>query len=250
MKIIKSLLILSFVLLITPMTAQTADEILDNYFENTGGVDAWNTLEGIHIKGSVDAQGMTIPVDIIQTKDGKQLVKINIQGQDITQIAFDGETMWTTNMMTMAAEKSTAEDTENMKNQTGDFPSPFYNYKEKGYTIELLGKETKEGTETFKLKLTQKPMMVDGVETPNVSFHYFETENFVPIASESEIPSGPMKGQMSLNTMSDYQEVDGLFFPFDMGMMGQSLIVKEIIINPELDMAAFKFPEASTTDKN
>ncbi len=246
MKTLKTLFIAFLLVAVVPMSAQTADEIINNYFENTGGAEAWGNLQGVKISGSVNAQGMDIPVDIYQMKDGKQLVKINLQGQDMTQVAFDGETMWTTNFMTMQAEKSDAETTENMKKQMGDFPSPFYNYKEKGFTLELLGKETKEGTETYKLKLTQKPLMVDGVEQPNISFHYFDTENFVPIASESEIPSGPMKGQMSMNTMSDYQEVDGLYFPFDMGMMGQSLVVKEIVLNPEIDAAMFAFPEAST----
>lgn len=246
MKTLKTLFIAILLVAVVPMSAQTADEIINNYFENTGGAEAWGNLQGVKISGSVNAQGMDIPVDIYQMKDGKQLVKINLQGQDMTQVAFDGETMWTTNFMTMQAEKSDAETTENMKKQMGDFPSPFYNYKEKGFTLELLGKETKEGTETYKLKLTQKPLMVDGVEQPNISFHYFDTENFVPIASESEIPSGPMKGQMSMNTMSDYQEVDGLYFPFDMGMMGQSLVVKEIVLNPEIDAAMFAFPEAST----
>jgi len=245
MKILKTLFIALLFVAVTPLTAQTADEIIANYFENTGGTDAWGALEGVKISGSVNAQGMDIPVDIYQLKDGKQLVKINLQGQDMTQVAFDGETMWTTNFMTMQPEKSDSETTENMKKQMGDFPSPFFNYKEKGFTVEMLGKETKEGTETFKLKLTQKPLMVDGIEQPNVSFHYFDTENFVPIASESEIPSGPMKGQMSTNTMSDYQEVDGLYFPFDMGMMGQNLVIKEITLNPEVDMALFKFPETA-----
>ena len=245
MKILKTLFIALLFVAVTPLTAQSADEIIANYFENTGGMDAWGALEGVKISGSVNAQGMDIPVDIYQLKDGKQLVKINLQGQDMTQVAFDGETMWTTNFMTMQPEKSDSETTENMKKQMGDFPSPFFNYKDKGFTVEMLGKETKEGTETFKLKLTQKPLMVDGIEQPNVSFHYFDTENFVPIASESEIPSGPMKGQMSTNTMSDYQEVDGLYFPFDMGMMGQNLVIKEITLNPEVDMALFKFPEAT-----
>ncbi len=245
MKILKTLFIALLFVAVTPLTAQTADEIIANYFENTGGMGAWGALEGVKISGSVNAQGMDIPVDIYQLKDGKQLVKINLQGQDMTQVAFDGETMWTTNFMTMQPEKSDSETTENMKKQMGDFPSPFFNYKDKGFTVEMLGKETKEGTETFKLKLTQKPLMVDGIEQPNVSFHYFDTENFVPIASESEIPSGPMKGQMSTNTMSDYQEVDGLYFPFDMGMMGQNLVIKEITLNPEVDMALFKFPEAT-----
>src|SRR5690606_2403364 len=116
----------------------------------------------------------------------------------------DGNTMWTTNFMTMAPEKSDAETTENMKKQMNDFPTPFINYKEKGFTVEMMGKETKEGTETFKLKLTQSPIMVDGVEQPNVSYYYFDTENYVPIMTESEIKQGPMKGQMNVSTMSDY----------------------------------------------
>jgi hypothetical protein len=247
MKTLKTLFIALLLLAIAPVAqAQTADEIITAYFENTGGVDAWGELEGLLIKGSVNAQGMDIPVEIYQTKDNKQLVKINLQGQEMTQLAFDGETMWTTNFMTMSPEKSDSETTENMKKQAGDFPNPFYNYADRGYTVELMGNETKEGTETYKIKLTQTPIMVDGKEEANVSYHYFDLENMVIIASESEVKSGPTKGQMSSNTMSDYQEVDGLFFPFDMGMAGQSLIVKEVVLNPEIDTAMFAFPEVST----
>ncbi|PQB04427.1 LolA family protein [Aureitalea marina] len=241
-----------FLLVFIPAQAQTADEIINNYFENTGGADAWNSLEGTKTIASVTAQGMDIPVEIYQTKDGKQLVKITFQGQEITQVAFDGETMWSTNFMTMQAEKSDTETTENMKKTVKDFPSPFLNYKEKGFTVELMGDETIEGTETFKIKLTQDPVMVDGNEEPNVSYHYFEKENFVPIVVEAEIRQGPAKGQMSKSTMSDYEEVNGLYFPFSMSQGGQPITIKEIVLNPEIDMALFKFPEAaaSTEDKN
>ena len=56
--------------------------------------------------------------------------------------------------------------------------------------------------------------MVDGKEEADVTFHYFDTENFVPLAVQSEIRVGPNKGQMSETKFSDYQEVDGLYFPF------------------------------------
>jgi len=243
MKIVKILFVAMLFISIAPLTAQTADEIINNYFENTGGMDAWGKLEGIKISGNVNAQGMDIPVEVYQMKDGKQLVKINFQGQDITQLAFDGETMWTTNFMTMQPEKSDAEMNANMKQQSvTDFPSPFYNYKEKGFAVELLGKETMEGTETYKIQLTKDPMTVDGKEEPNVSYYYFDTETFVPIVTEAEVKQGPTKGQMNKNTMSDYQEVDGLYFPFDMGMAGQGLIVKEITVNPEIEDSMFEFP--------
>jgi hypothetical protein len=138
-----------------------------------------------------------------------------------------------------------------MKKQIKDFPTPFMNYKEKGFTVELMGKETKEGTETYKLKLTQSPIMVDGVEEPNVSYYYFDTENFVPIVTESEIKQGPMKGQMNVSTMSDYQEVDGLYFPFGLSMSGQSIQLKSVELNPEIDASMFVLPVAAsdTEDK-
>jgi outer membrane lipoprotein-sorting protein len=237
MKTLKTLFI--FLLAIAPIAqAQTADEIITAYFENTGGVDAWGELEGVKMTASANAQGMEIPVTIYQMKDGRQIVKINLQGQEITQFAFDGETMWGQNFMTGEAEKSDAETTANMKQTVGDFPNPFYDYADRGYKVELLGKETKEGTETYKIKLTQKPVMVDGIEKENVSYHYFDTENMVIIASESEA-----NGQMATNTMSDYQEVDGLYFPFDMGMVGQNITIKEIELNPEVTDEMFTFPE-------
>lgn len=242
MKTLKNLFVALTLLAVAPITAQTADEILSNYFENTGGEAAWNALEGIKMVGSVN-QGMEIPVEMYQMKDGKQLLKINLQGQEMTMSAFDGETMWTTNMMTMLPEKSDTETTQNMKVNNQDFPSPFLNYKEKGYTVEYLGKETKEGTETFKLKLTQKPIMIDGKEEPTVSFHYFETENYVPIVVETTMNMGPAKGQMSTSGFSDYQEVGGLYFPFSISQGGQPIIMKEIILNPEIDAALFAFPE-------
>jgi len=246
MKTIKTLFIALFIAAIAPLNAQTADEIIDNYFENTGGADNWDKLSGIKMEAVANAQGMEIPVEIYQTKDGKQLVKINLQGQDMTQVSFDGETLWTTNFMTMAAEKSDKEATDNMKKQMKDFPSPLLNYKEKGYTVELLENETIEGTETYKIKLTQEPLMVDGVEEANITYFYFEMENFVPIVTETKIQQGPMKGQLNKTTLSDYEEIDGLYFPFSMNMGGQEITLKKIILNPEIDKALFAFPEPVT----
>ncbi|OIP52323.1 MAG: outer membrane lipoprotein-sorting protein [Flavobacteriaceae bacterium CG2_30_34_30] len=242
MKKIQTFLTPFLFLFILTLQAQTADDVLLNYFENTGGLEKWNALEGLKMSGVANTQGMEIPVDIIQLKDGSQAVIINFQGQTITQFAFDGEQMWSTNFMTMQPEKSDSEATANMKKAAKDFPSPFLNYKEKGYSVEFIGKETKEGTETFKLKLTQDPILVNGVEEPNVSFHYFDTENFALIVSETQIKEGPMQGQTMTSTMSGYQEVDGLFFPFDMSMSGQGISIKSIELNPKVEKTLFAFP--------
>lgn len=245
MKTLKTLFIALLFVSAAPIYAQpSVDEIIDAYFENTGGAEAWENLQGLKMIATASAQGMEIPIEIYQLKDGRQFIKYVFQGQEIVAISFDGETAWSTNFMTMQAEKSDTETTENLKAAASkSFPSPLFNYKSKGYTAELIGDETIEGTDTFKVKLTMDPITVDGVEEQNIIFWYFEKENMVPIVAEAEVKAGPAKGQMIKDPMSDYQEVDGLYFPFAMSQQGQPITIKEIFLNPEVDDAMFAFPE-------
>lgn len=240
---------------LTQSTAQSVDEILTNYFENTGGLDNWKAIKGIKMVANVDVQGMQIPLEIVQLSDGRTMIKGDFQGQVFYQNVFDGETLWGTNQMTMTAEKSDAESTENYKNELNDFPDPFIDYKSKDYTVELVGTETMEGTETYKIKLVKEPIKVDGKEVQDITFYYFDTENYVPIVVEKEITSGPAAGMVGQTKMSDYQEVDGLYFPHSItegakGMPGgQTINMTSISLNPEVDDAIFKFPEAAATEE-
>ncbi|WP_343486337.1 outer membrane lipoprotein-sorting protein [Allomuricauda sp. d1] len=234
--------------------AQTADEIIANYFENIGGLDNLKNLEGMKMTAKVNQGGMEIPIEIYQLKDGRQMTKITFQGKEIMQGVYDGETLWSHNFMTMKAEKSDAEETANFKLNTNDFPDSFVDYKEKGYIVELLGKETIDGAETFKIKLVKEPITVDGNQQDDISFYFFDTENFVPIAVQSEVKTGPAKGQTSETTMSDYQEVEGLYFPFSMtqgvkGGQSQPITIETIELNPTVDDAAFAFPEETETEE-
>jgi outer membrane lipoprotein-sorting protein len=237
------------------LQAQTVDEIIDTYFENTGGKAQWEKLQGLKLSAKINQMGMEIPLDIVQLKSGKQLTEINFQGQSIKQGVFDGNVLWSINMMTQKPEKSDQETTDNVKREMGDFPDPFLNYKDKGYVAELIGKEEIDGAECFKIKLTKKPLVIDGNEVENVSFYFFDTENFVPIVVHSEIKSGPMKGQVSEIKMSDYQEVEGLYFPFSMvqglkGQEGQTITFDQISINPEIEDSEFDFPEETDSTSN
>jgi len=233
--------------------AQSVDEILENYFENTGGRAQWEALQGVKYKAKVNQMGMEIPIDIVELKSGKQMTVINFQGQTIKQGVFDGTVVWSINMMTQKAEKSDQETTDNVIREMGSFPDPFLNYKSLGYAAELMGTEEMDGSECFKIKLTKKPLIVDGDEVENATYYYFDTENFVPLVVQSEIKSGEMKGQMSESKMSDYQEVGGLYFPFSLtqglkGQEGQVISFEEIILNPEIADSEFAFPEDSTNE--
>lgn len=243
MKTIKLLVAVLFFAVAIPTQAQTADEIIANYLENTGGEEAWEKLEGLQINAVVN-QGIEIPVTIIEMKDGRQMIKINLQGQEITQLAFDGEVAWTTNFQTQQAEKVDSETLENFKTLAGKtFPTPFLNYKERGFTVELLEDEIIDGTNTHKIEITMDPVKADGELVDNKVTYYFEDENFVPIQTASEVQQGPSKGQISKDTFSDYTEVDGLYFAFARTVFGgQAIEIKSIVLNPEVTDEMFAFP--------
>jgi hypothetical protein len=237
--LVKTLVI---VLGISNAHAQTADEVVDKYIETIGGKQKLEAVTSTKMELVANYQGMEIPVEVSNSKDGKMLVKINLMGKEMTQVAFDGTTGWSTNMMTMKAEKMPSEEIENMKNTAAkDFPDPFLNYKQKGYTAEYIGKETKEGTECHKLKLTKLPKTVNGEKLQDVTFYYFDTENNVIVMTESEMQEGQMKGQMATAKMSNYQEVDGIYFPFTMNQFGQEMTVKKITLNAAIDPKALEF---------
>ena len=240
-------------LLSMSVTAQNVDEIINNYIENTGGLENWQNVKAIKMSASINQMGMEIPIEMVQSNN-KMYTKISVQGQEIKQGVFDGETLWSTNFMSMKAEKSDQEDVDNLKNDLAEFPDPFLNYKEKGFSVELMGTETVDGSDAFKVKLTKKPMIVDGEEVPNVSIYYFDSENFVPIMTHEEVMSGPGKGMIMEAKMSDYQEVEGLYMPFSMtqgvkDQPGQPITITSIELNPTVDESEFEFPE-TTEEEN
>ena len=255
MKKLQNLFIVTIISLLTiSLNAQSVEEIVENYLENTGGTENWENVKGVRMNASINQMGMEIPIEMVQLKD-KMYTKISIQGQEIKQGVFDGETLWSTNFMSMKAEKNDQEDVDNIKNELAEFPDPFLNYKDKGFTVELMGTETVEGSDVFKIKLTKKPMVVDGEEVPNVSIYYFDSENFVPIMVHEEVMSGPGKGMIMESKMSDYQEVEGLYFPFSMtqgvkDQPGQPITIESIELNPSIDDSEFNFPESTEEENN
>ena len=239
----------------TATSAQmTAEDIVANYLKQTGG-DKWATLKTLKMTAKVKAQGQEFPVTILQKTPNAQKLTFVLQGKEITQQAFDGKDGWSTNFMTMKAEKMEAEDSENMAIDK-DIPDPFVDYVSKGYKIALEGEETIEGTPCYKIKLTKKPMKVDGKEEENNSFFFFDKENKVPIMSRVTVKKGQGKGATVETFMSDYQEVDGVYFPYTVqvkynGQEGQSIVITKIETNVDISDKDFAMPaEAAPTSKN
>lgn len=244
----KSLILSAFALFfVFAAQAQTAEEIIEKYLQNIGGKDKLRALKSVKMTGKGKQGPMEFPMTMIQTAEGKEKNTFTFQGKEMVQPAFDGTTGWSTNFMTMKAEKMETEDAENKKREAGDFPDAFLDYAKKGYKIALEGKEKVEGTECFKIKLTKKTMLVDGKEEENVVYYFFDTENYVPLVIRSTTKKGQAKGATIDVVLSDFQEVNGVFFPFSIsqkfnGQVGFTMVMEKIETNVAVDDKIFAFP--------
>jgi len=220
------------------------NEIIDNYLENIGGVDAWKKVESMKATGTVTTQMGAMDMNMISMKPNLVKLTIDVQGMTIVPQAYDGETAWMLMPFSGDTEpkKMPEEAAEEMKKQP--FQDEFIDYKEKGSTVELLGKKEIDGTETYEVKLVNK----DKIE----KYYYFDTETFVPIMQKQTMTTGQMKGMTMETYMSDYQEVDGLMIAHSIeqkaGDQSMAEITMETIeINPEgLTKEGFAMPK--TTD--
>ncbi len=219
--------------------AQTADEIVAKYFEITGGIDKWRALKTTKMTGTMAMQGMEFSATILNAPPNKMRVDVNIMGQNLVQ-AFDGTTAWWINPFQGSADAQVMPDemAGDMKNQ--EFQTALLDYASKGHSIALEGQETVEGTACHKIKLTKK----DGT----VEYHLFDTESNVLILSRTAAKSGPAAGQFADTFMSDYQEVNGLMFPYFLetklkGDSVQKITVSSIILDEAMENSLFDYPK-------
>ena len=66
MKNFNNLFLFALISLFTvSINAQSVDEIIENYFENTGGAENWENVQGFKMNASVNQMGMEIPIEMV-----------------------------------------------------------------------------------------------------------------------------------------------------------------------------------------
>ena len=61
MKNLNNLFLFTLISLLTvSLNAQSVDEIIENYFENTGGAENWENVQGMKMNASINQMGMEL----------------------------------------------------------------------------------------------------------------------------------------------------------------------------------------------
>jgi outer membrane lipoprotein-sorting protein len=221
-------------------SAQTAEDIVAKHVAAQGGMEKIKALKSVRMTGTVTVgPGIEAPIMLEMKRPKSTRMEFTLQGLTGIQ-AYDGTTAWA--VMPFQGKKDPealpAEQAKIMDEQA-DFDGQLVDYKEKGNTVELVGKEQVEGTDAYKLKVTAK----DGT----VQYHFLDAEYFLEIRTETSrtIRGTPMDFESSIG---DYKEVGGLMFPHSVesGPKGspqkQKLTISKIELNPDIDDARFKMP--------
>ena len=233
-----TLLLLLFV--VSGVNSQTVDEVIENHIKAIGGLDKLMALKSVKFTGKFSGGGFEVPVTyIIKRKD---MVRMDITFQGNAQItAFDGTTAWQINPWTgkKDAEKLPKESEKELKKQA-DIEGALVNYKDKGYKAELLGKEDMEGTEVFKIKLTDKD--------DDVTNYYLDTQSYL-ILKETAKRKIKEKEINSETLYGNYQTFEGITFPMSMEIkeagsdQTQKGVLDKVEMNVEVEDSYFKMPE-------
>lgn len=224
--------------------AQTADEILAKYFENTGGLEKLKALKTIKVNGKMSMQGMDLPFTMITKTPNKQRMNIQVQGVEIIQ-AYDGVDAWMLNPMMGGKDpiKLPAEQAKEMTER--QMEDEFIDYKKKGHEVKLLGTEDVEGVKCYKIELAKNK---NNDKEDVTVVYYFDAENYVPIMISTFARSGPMKGMESKTYMSDYQDVNGYMMPFSTetkvnGQTVSKMTFQKVNLNESVEDTFFAFPK-------
>ncbi len=223
-----------------PASAQTVDELIAKSVQAKGGLDKIKAVQSLRMTGTMTMGSMDIPIVLEVKRPNSVRMDMTVQGM-VGTTAYDGKTAWML-MPFMGAKdpQLVPPDEQKALEEQADFDGPLMDYKAKGNTIELMGKEPVEGADAYKLKVTLK--------NGDVQYIYLDADQYLEVRQEGKrIVRG---SEMDTETvMSDYKAIDGLMFPHSIvtGPKGaaekQKMVVQKIEINPQIDEARFKMPE-------
>lgn len=231
-----------------PVHAQelSLEAVLNEYYEALGGLEQLKSVNSMKMTGRMlMGQGMEAPLTLWSKRPDMIRQEFTVQGVTGIQ-AYDGDTAWMfMPFMGQTDPELMSPDMASAMEEGADFDGPLVDYAEKGHQVELLGKDTVEGTETYKLKVTLK--------SGEVSYFYLDSEYYLPIKTEGKRTFEGNEVEI-VTILGDYKEVGGLMIPHSMQVTGQgpgvqTFVFDQIELNVEIDDAQFKMPEPTETKK-
>ena len=224
-----------------PATAPTLDELVAKNIDAKGGAEAVHGLQSLRRTGTLLVNEGKIRLAYTQTKKRPLEVRTEATLQGMTAVqAFDGKEGWQISPFQgrKDPERMSADDVKALM-EDAEMDGPLVDWKEKGSTIEYVGREDVDGTNAYKIKVTRK--------NGDINFVYLDPDHFLEIRILTQrVQQGALVETET--DLGDYEKVNGVFVPtsVDAGGKGdsdkQKIIIDKAEGNQPVDDAVFRFP--------
>ncbi len=235
-------LLLSAAALTALVSAQTADELVTRNLQAKGGVDKIKALRTLRATGKLQQGSLTAQVSADSM--APNLLRQNFTIQGMTQIqAYDGKTGWKIAPFEGRRDPELLGE-EELRDLVEDanFTGPLVDYQAQGNKVEYLGKDTLDGDEVHRLKVTLK--------NGDIYYYYLDPETFLEVRMEKVQFIRGAKHE-SVIECGSYKLVAGVYMPFTYEVGSKQhpenwskITYEKIEPNVKLDPAEFKMPAA------
>jgi hypothetical protein len=187
------------------LSAQTAEELVQKNLQAKGGVDKIKAIKSLKLTAKYQQGSFT--AQFAEEAKAPDLLREMFTIQGMTQIqAYDGKTGWQISPFQGRRDpEMLGEDDLRDISEDADFYGPLVDYKEKGNTVEYLGRDTVDGDDVYRLKVTLK--------NGDIVYMYLDPDTYIEIRTERQqfIRGAVRETQTDLGS---YKQVAGVFFPF------------------------------------
>lgn len=237
MKKITTLLTALFLVSVNIIQSQSVEDILKEHFSAIGQ-DNLLKVNTQKLSGKMIQSGVEIP--FIQMAERPDKVRVEGTFQALTFVqTFNGKEGWNLNPFTGATEpQPMSEDELKSMRYQADMDGMLWNWKEKGYTVTMDGKEDMEGTSCYKIKLVTK-------EGDSFTY-YIDSDSYIMIRSNTKIKV--MGNESEADTYySNYTQVEGLAVPGKVetkvnGQLAMTIVIDKVEFNTEIADTLFEKP--------
>jgi hypothetical protein len=201
----RKLLIIVFACVGLIAQAQTAEDLVARNLEARGGVQNIKAITSLRMTGRFQQGSFTAPTE--QDAKAPDLLRqsITIQGMTAVQ-AYDGKIGWQIQPFNGRKDpEMMGEDDLRDLSEQADFYGPLVDYQQKGNRIEYLGKETLDGDDAYRLRVTLK--------NGDILNYYLDPDTYIEIRVEKQMF---IRGavQETVTDFGSYKKVNNVYFPF------------------------------------
>ncbi|MFC2096609.1 M16 family metallopeptidase, partial [Bacteroidota bacterium] len=202
----------------------TAETILEKYFEAIGGKENLEKIQDITMVATTNMNGMEIKQKTYKKAPNKYAMIMSMNGNIMMQQAFNGERGVMKGFQ--GEQEIIGEDLENLKVDAA--LNAELKYEELGVEVTLEAIEQVNESEAYKLKVVNP--------TGQTVYDFYDVATGLKVQTKQTIVA-PQGEFMQMQDYSDYQEVNGVKFPFLVkisGVQNMELKVDSVSINTDI----------------